>query len=452
MTSARVGYVVGGRYRLVAELGSGGFGRVWRARDETLDVDVAIKELRLLPGMSPAEQAERLARATREARNAARLRKHENIVAIHDIVVEDGLPWIVMDLIDGRSLDEHLRAHGPLPVERAVHVAVALLAAIGAAHREGVVHRDIKPANVMLAEDGKVLLTDFGTAVHDTDTALTATGMVVGSPEYTAPERLRGTDGLPASDLFSLGATLFQAVEGVSPFRRGTPTATLSAVLLDPVPAPRRAGPLTQVITGLLDKDPDTRPTVPEALAMAGVPADASTTPAQVPTGVVPQHTKVIATSGDRGRPVGWRRAVEVLMAFVAVLGIVAFTGEGITIIWESFGPVIILGVIVDAVLVGVLCAGVARLVPASAGLTVTVIVGAAGFLLGGGAAGFVVGEILGNVLMRAIASEGVEADDVWTSLIVITVVLVVAVGWARVSRTSRRPNRNATEAGPSYR
>jgi eukaryotic-like serine/threonine-protein kinase len=230
MTSSRVGYVVGGRYRLAAELGSGGFGRVWRARDETLDVDVAIKELRLMPGMAPAEQAERLARATREARNAARLRKNENIVAIHDIVVENGLPWIVMDLIDGRSLDEHLRTHGPLPVDRVADIAVALLAAIGAAHREGVVHRDIKPANVMLAEDGKVLLTDFGTAVHDTDTTLTATGMVVGSPEYTAPERLRGTDGLPASDLFSLGATLFQAVEGNSPFRRGTSTATLSAV------------------------------------------------------------------------------------------------------------------------------------------------------------------------------------------------------------------------------
>lgn len=442
MTSTRVGYVVGGRYRLVAELGAGGFGRVWRARDETLDVDVAIKELRLLPGMSPAEQAERLARATREARNAARLRKHENIVAIHDIVVEGGLPWIVMDLIDGRSLDEHLRTHGPLPVDRVANVAVALLAAIGAAHREGVVHRDVKPANVILAEDGKVLLTDFGTAVHDTDTTLTATGMVVGSPEYTAPERLRGTDGLPASDLFSLGVTLFQAVEGNSPFHRGTPTATLSAVLLDPAPVPRRAGPLTQVITGLLDKDPDTRPTVPEALAMVGV----STTPVQVPTSAIPHHTKIITTRDDRGRPVGWQRAVEVLMAFVAVLGIVAFTGEGTSIVLESFGYVIIFGVVVDGVLVGVLCAGVARLVPASAGHTVTVIVGAAGFLIGGGAAGLVIGEILGNVTMQAMTGETAEYDDVWTSLIVITVVLVVAAGWARASRTSRRPNHNATE------
>ncbi|HEX6355420.1 serine/threonine-protein kinase [Actinophytocola sp.] len=441
MTSTRVGHVVGGRYRLVAELGSGGFGRVWRARDETLDVDVAIKELRLLPGMSPAEQAERLARATREARNAARLRMHKNIVAIHDIVVEDGLPWIVMDLIDGRSLDEHLRTHGPLPVDRVATIAVALLAAIGAAHREGVVHRDIKPANVMLAEDGRVLLTDFGTAVHDTDTALTATGMVVGSPEYTAPERLRGTDGLPASDLFSLGATLFQAVEGVSPFHRGSPTATLSAVLLDPAPVPRRAGPLTRVITGLLDKNLATRPTVPEALAMAGVPADASTTPVQLP---VRQHTKVITTRDGRGRPVGWRRAVEVLLAFAAVLGVVAFTGGSVTIVLESFGYGVILGVVVDGVLVGVLCAGVARLVPASAGRTVSVVVGAAGFLIGGGAASFLIGEILANVTVRAMLGEAGE-DDVWTSLIVITVVLLAAVGWTRLSPTTRRPNRDAT-------
>ncbi|WP_431902706.1 serine/threonine-protein kinase [Nonomuraea sp. bgisy101] len=270
MTSTRAGHVVGGRYRLVAELGSGGFGRVWKARDETLDVDVAIKELRLPPGMTQAEQAERLERAIREARNAARLRTYENIVAIHDVVVEDGLPWIVMELIDGCSLNEHLKAHGPLPEDRAAHVAVALLAAIGVAHQEGVVHRDIKPANVMLAGNGKVLLTDFGTAGHSTDTALTATGMFVGSPEYMAPERLRGADGLPAGDLFSLGATLYQAVEGVSPFQRDTQTATLTAVLLEEPPVPQRAGRLTQLVTRLLDKDPDKRPTVAEALTMTG--------------------------------------------------------------------------------------------------------------------------------------------------------------------------------------
>jgi eukaryotic-like serine/threonine-protein kinase len=238
MTSTQAGHLVGGRYRLVVELGAGGFGRVWRARDETLDVDVAIKELRLVPGMSPAEQTERLARATREARNAARLRKHENIVAIHDVVDEGGLPWIVMELVDGRSLNDHIEVHGPLPPARAAELARALLTAIGAAHREGVVHRDIKPANVMLADDGKVLLTDFGTAVHHTDTTLTATGMFIGSPEYMAPERLRGTDGLPDSDLFSLGVTLYQAVEGVSPFHRDSQTATLSAVLLEPPPGP----------------------------------------------------------------------------------------------------------------------------------------------------------------------------------------------------------------------
>ena len=430
VTSTRAGHVVGGRYRLVVELGSGGFGRVWQARDETLDVDVAIKELRLLPGMSQAEQAERLARATREARNAARLRKHENIVAIHDIVVEDGLPWIVMELVDGRSLDEHVKAHGPLPVDQAAHVATALLAAIGAAHQKGVVHRDIKPANVMLATDGKVLLTDFGTAVHNSDTTLTATGMVVGSPEYTAPERLRGTDGLPASDLFSLGVTLYQAVEGVSPFRRDIPTATLSAVLLDQAPAPRRAGPLTQVITRLLDKDPDLRPTVGEALAMAGRSGESATI--QVATGAMPHKTKLIPTRGDTGKPMGWQKAVSVLMAFIVAVGVVGFLGQDVGVVMGHLGDGLVFGVVLDAVLAGVLCVRIARLVPASSDQTVTV--GVAGFLVGGGAAFFVVVDIIGNSMMLR--------GSVLVPLVVITIVLLVAVGWAWVSRKSRRPSR----------
>lgn len=187
--------VVGGRYRLVKQLGSGGFGRVWRAYDEMLDVDVAVKEVWLpqqAASASGAEHRERVVRAAREARNAAKLRDHPHVVAVHDVVIEDGTPWIVMRLVEGRSLEGHLRTDGPLPAPRAGEVAAALLKALKAAHTAGIVHRDLKPANVMLTDDGQVLLTDFGIAVHETDTRLTVTGGVIGSAEYMAPERLQG--------------------------------------------------------------------------------------------------------------------------------------------------------------------------------------------------------------------------------------------------------------------
>ncbi|TDD50301.1 serine/threonine-protein kinase [Saccharopolyspora elongata] len=439
MTSRRSGDVVGGRYRLAAELGSGGFGRVWRARDETLDVDVAIKEMQLPPGMPETERAERLARATREARNAARLRKHDGIVAIHDVVVEDGLPWIVMELVDGCSLSEHIEQHGPLPADRAAEVAIALLTAMGAAHREGVVHRDIKPANVMLAEDGKVLLTDFGTAIHHTDTALTATGMFIGSAEYTAPERLRGTDGLPASDLFSLGVTLYQAVEGVSPFRRDTQEATLAAVLLEEVPAPRRTRPLTELITRLLDKDPDRRPTVAEALTMTG---EQPATKIHVQRG-----TKILPT---REKPKRWQpKGVAALMAIITALGTAGLPDAGRT--WgyfESYGDndlhsVAILSVAVaDVVIVGLLCAGLVRFLPTGIGKTVTVVVAVAGLVFGCGAAAFAfngAGEIFRNT------AELSGQESATASLVLVTIVVLIAIGLAWESWKSQRPGPRET-------
>ncbi|WP_149256940.1 serine/threonine-protein kinase [Actinomadura sp. K4S16] len=188
---ARAGRLLGGRYRLAESLGSGGFGQVWKANDETLGVPVAVKGMRLPPG-TDAEQGERLARAEREARNAARLRDHPNIVTVHDVVVDGGVPWIVMRLVTGRSLEQRLREEGPLQVEEAARVATSLLNALGAAHAAGILHRDVKPANVMLADNGGVLLTDFGIAVHQADTALTATGLIIGSSEYLAPERADG--------------------------------------------------------------------------------------------------------------------------------------------------------------------------------------------------------------------------------------------------------------------
>ncbi|MEY9935388.1 serine/threonine protein kinase [Catenulispora sp. GP43] len=260
---AEPGQLVGGRYRLLARLGSGGMGRVWRASDEALRIEVAVKEV-YLPAAGP-DADDRLRRAEREARNAARLRDHPNVVAVHDVVVEDGVPWTVMQLVAGHTLEEHVEAFGPLSVPHATLVAGALLDALEAAHAAGIVHRDVKPANVMLADDGQVLLTDFGIAIGDTDTALTAAGSFLGSVEYIAPERARGTEGLAISDLFSLGVTLFQAVEGFSPFHRETATGTLTAVILDEAPAPVRAGRLTPLITGLLEKEPGARAGIAQA-------------------------------------------------------------------------------------------------------------------------------------------------------------------------------------------
>jgi serine/threonine protein kinase len=315
---AEPGKLVGGRYRLLARLGSGGMGRVWRARDEALRVEVALKEV-WLPAVPGPDADERLRRAEREARNAARLRDHPNVVAVHDVVVEDGVPWTVMQLVAGHTLEEHVEEYGPLSVAKAALVAAALLDALEAAHAAGIVHRDVKPANVMLADDGQVLLTDFGIALAHADTALTAAGSFLGSVEYIAPERARGTEGLAASDLFSLGVTLFQAVEGFSPFHRETATGTLTAVILDEAPAPVRAGRLAPLITGLLEKDPTARAGIAEArrlLALREAPAalnvttpDAATphrpttTSARRPTGTRPASSLAEQDSGASHKP-----------------------------------------------------------------------------------------------------------------------------------------------------
>ncbi|MFJ6141562.1 serine/threonine-protein kinase [Kitasatospora sp. NPDC092286] len=262
------GRLVGGRYRLVEPLGSGGFGQVWRAVDESLRVEVAVKEVWLPPAASAREQADRLARAEREGRNAAALRDNRNIVTVHDILIEDDMPWLVMQLVRGMSLLQRIDEDGPLPVAEAVGVALAVLDALGAAHAAGIVHRDVKPGNVLLADDGGILLTDFGIATHEADTRLTVSGSVIGSLEYMAPEQLNGDANGSAGDLYSLGVTLYHTVEGVSPFRRATAAATMAAVILETAPPLRRAGVLGPLVTALMDKDPARRPTVAQAQAM----------------------------------------------------------------------------------------------------------------------------------------------------------------------------------------
>ncbi|MFJ7003437.1 protein kinase [Streptomyces albidoflavus] len=262
------GEMIGGRFTLLAPLGSGGMGTVWRARDEVLHREVALKEVRPPdPAMAGPEAAATLReRVLREARALARL-SHPHVVTIHQIV-DAGAgthPWIVMELVPGESLADRLQ-RGPLLPQEAATLGRQLLAALRSAHAAGIHHRDVKPANILLRTGPGVpgppsaVLTDFGIAALQGSTALTATGDLIGSPEYIAPERVRGRDDHPASDLWSLGLVLYVAVEGHSPLRRATTLATLAAVLDEPVPPPVRSGPLAAVLGALLVRDPEARP------------------------------------------------------------------------------------------------------------------------------------------------------------------------------------------------
>ncbi|WP_217238837.1 serine/threonine-protein kinase [Streptomyces sp. AC555_RSS877] len=250
--------LIAGRYRLLAPLGEGGMGTVWRARDELLNREVAVKEVRAPSGL-PGTDIERMyARLEREAWAAARI-SSPNVVTVYDVATQDHRPWIVMELVRGISLAELLEAEGPLSPQRAAHIGADVLAALRAAHEAGVLHRDVKPANVLLSNDGRVVLTDFGIAMVEGSSALTMTGEVIGSPEFLAPERALGRTPGPESDLWSLGVLLYAAVEGSSPFRQNTPLSTLRAIVDEELPPPHRAGPLAPVIEGLLRKEPGER-------------------------------------------------------------------------------------------------------------------------------------------------------------------------------------------------
>jgi hypothetical protein len=269
------GRVIAGRYNLQHPIGRGAMGVVWRARDQLLDRDVAVKEVVISALIGADERHNAYQRTLREARTAARL-SHRGVVAVYDVAEEDGRPWIVMELVPSQSLDQVLVVEGRLPAARAGRIGLQLLSALAAAHAAGVLHRDVKPSNVLIATnksgegwDERAVLTDFGIAQFEGDPRLTQTGMVMGSPGFTAPERIRGSDASPASDLWSLGATLYAAVEGRGPYeQRGGAITTMSAIINEDAPIAPHAGKLAPVIAALLRRDPATRPSASAAQRM----------------------------------------------------------------------------------------------------------------------------------------------------------------------------------------
>jgi serine/threonine protein kinase len=324
--------VVDGRFELESRLGGGGMGTVWRAQDLLLHRYVAVKEVRP-PDIDLAEYdpdaAEMLRqRVLREARALARV-EHPNVVTIHHIV--DGgpgtYPWLVMELVQGGSLADRL-ARGPMAPAEAAQLGIGVLDALNAAHQAGVQHRDVKPANVLLRTDGRPVLTDFGIAAIRDATALTATGSIIGTPDYMAPERVTGQSGGPAADLWSLAMMLYVAVEGYHPLQRGTTLATLAAVLQEDVPPPVRAGSLTPVLSCVLVRDPEVRPdagTVGRMLAVAAAqPEDRrpETTSYRIAPPVPPSlpPTDGMQGPGSRRRPAKRNRGVTVASSVVGVL------------------------------------------------------------------------------------------------------------------------------------
>ncbi|WP_150245394.1 serine/threonine-protein kinase [Nocardiopsis quinghaiensis] len=259
--------VVADRYVLRRELGRGGMGVVWEAFDPSLDRVVAIKQVLLPDHLTDSERADAHGRVRREARSAARI-SHPTVITVHDVLEYGGNPWVVMELIEGGSLQERLDERGALPVDVVAEIAESLLKAVQAANAAGVLHRDIKPGNIMVSLDGRVVLTDFGIATVEGGPSITRTGALVGSPEYMPPERLEGAPADHRGDLWSIGVTLLAAVEGASPFHRDSLTAAIAAVISAPLPPMTHTGWLKPVITGLLERDPDRRLTVDGALAL----------------------------------------------------------------------------------------------------------------------------------------------------------------------------------------
>ena len=324
------GQLIDGRFELLERLGSGGQALVWRARDTMLRREVALKEVRPPDasgfGNEPAWLRERV---LREAQALARLH-HPNVVTIHHIVDSPDLPhpWLVMELVSGGSLHERLR-RGPLSLPEAITIGRGVLAALRSAHEAGILHRDVKPGNVLLRPDGTPVLTDFGIAALQEAPGLTTTGMLVGSPEYMAPERIEGQEGNPASDLWSLGILLYVALEGHNPLRRETTVATIAAVLGAPIPPPIRCGPLAPVLSALLNRDPAHRANAATADRMLG---ESERVLAGTP---LPPMFHQYPNSGLRADPRPARRGSRLQPVLVGALVLAAAAAGGIAV-WTA--------------------------------------------------------------------------------------------------------------------
>ena len=344
---------VAGRYELQRLLGKGGMGTVWRGEDLLLRRPVAIKRVELPPHLPDDERDTIRQRVLREARAAARL-NHPRLVTIFDVVEEDGTVFLVQELVDAPTLKDVVSERGPLPPARAAAIGSQLLDGLNAAHASGVVHRDVKPSNVMVRDDGSVKLADFGIASVQGDPNLTATGIIIGSPAYLAPEQATGSRVTAAADLWSLGATLYFAVEGEPPFGRADTISTLTAVVHDPPRRPLRAGPMSSVLDRLLVKEPDGRadaaetatllaraehePSDDRTVAAAAVePTEAMTRPVPVEVRAPAPSIRARSTAADqadrpknggrRGFPLGGVLAALIVL-LLGALAFVALTAE----------------------------------------------------------------------------------------------------------------------------
>ncbi|MET9227984.1 protein kinase [Lentzea sp. NPDC003310] len=313
--------VIAGRYALVAELGRGGMGIVWRAQDRHIGRFVAVKELHLPDGIAHEERRVLEERALREARTAGKL-NDPAIVTVYDAIHENGTTYIIMELVEAATLSTLISTHGPMPQNQVISIALQALSALETAHQSGIVHRDVKPGNLMVRPDGKLKLTDFGIAQAVDDPRLTTSGSLIGSPAYMAPERIHGHEAGPASDLWALGATLCYAVEGWSPFERSSTASTLHAIMSETPRLTRATGVLGAVITGLLIADPNARLSGPQARAMLSSIGNQPTPP----TGVAPVHTQQYQQPAAADPAKKKRNRVLALVAAV-VIAAAAFTG-----------------------------------------------------------------------------------------------------------------------------
>jgi serine/threonine protein kinase len=290
------------RYRLDETLASGGMGRVWRAHDELLSRPVAVKEICLPPTVSERDREVLRERTIREARAAGRL-DHPSIVKVYDVVESDGRPWLVMQYVEAKSLHDVVRHDGPLRPRKAAEVGLSIAGALATAHAAGIVHRDVKPRNILLPGDPAAMLTDFGIATSSGDDAITDEGVLIGSPAYMSPEQARGERPGPAGDLWSLGATLYLAVEGRPPFDGGSPVGTLVAVMLTDPAEPGAAGPLRDLVCALLTKEPASRPSMAEVCdTLAEVARGAEPAVTAVPTATVALQPAVAALLAEASR------------------------------------------------------------------------------------------------------------------------------------------------------